>query len=178
MRFFLALFLLALAAASYFLVPGVSHNQEQNYADDAIAVVKMVATTNKMYALDYHGQWTSGPLDNACNSAQCTAAARGGEAPACNLVSCNYLSHQDWETKKYNFYSLNPTAKPSTTNACGTFQAAYPWVACAIRKTAADGDRSAPKYSAGWGYAVSEDGALVGSVQAGGAAAVPLPELK
>ena len=176
MRFFLLLFVVLLGAGAYFLVPSFSRTQEQAYADDAIAVVKMIATTNRMYSLDYHGQWASGPLDNACNSAACGGTGRGAEGPGCNLIACNYLAKQDWDTKKFNFYALDPAAQPSNSNPCGNFQALRAWAACAVRKTAADGDRSAPKYSAGWAYAIAEDGGLVASLPAAGAAPVPVPE--
>ena len=176
MKFLLVLILLFCVAA-YLIAPQFSKNMEQSYADDAIVVVKMIGTTNRMYSLDYHGQWASGPIDNACNSAACGGAGRGGrEVPGCNLVACNYLAHQDWDGKKYNFYALDASAAPSNSNPCGNFPSARAWKACAVRKTAADGDRSAPRYSAGWAYAVGDDDVLVGSLPAAGAAPVPLPE--
>lgn len=155
-------------------MPQFSKSVESSLADDAAAIVQMIGTTNKMYSLDFHGQWTTGPIDNTCNAGECTGRS-GGPHAGCNLVACNYLSKQEWDSKKYNFYALDGTAAPSPTNPCGNFPAAKVWIACGVRKTAADGDAAAPKFSAGWAYAVSADGALHLSLITGEAGPTPKP---
>lgn len=155
-------------------VPQYSSSVEDSMAEDAAAIVQMIATTNKMYSLDFHGQWTTGPVDNTCNSGEC-AARTGGAHAGCNLVACNYLAKQEWDSKKYNFYALDGAAPASTTNPCGNFPASKIWTSCGVRKSKADGDPAAPAFSAGWAYAVALDGVLHLSLVSGEAKATPKP---
>jgi competence protein ComGC len=174
MKALLVLLLLG-GVAALLIVPKVSKGVEVTLAEDAVAIVRMVATTNQMYTLDFHGKWANGPIDNSCNSGDCTAHNRGALHGVCNLLVCKYRAAHDWDAKKYNFFALDPRPGPSTTNPCGTFSDSKAWVACAVRKTAADGDAAAPKFSAGWGYAIGKEGAVVTALQAAGAEATPPP---
>lgn len=172
MKLLLALLLLA-GIAALLVVPRYSKTVEESLAEDAVAVARMVGTTNRMYSLDFQGRWANGPIDNSCNSGDCAAQRRGALHAGCNLVVCSYLAKQDWDSRKYNFFALDPGAGASTSNPCGTFPASKAWVACAARKAAADGDPSAPKFSLGWAYAVAADGVIVASLQAAGAEPTP-----
>lgn len=157
------------------MVPRYSKGVETSLAEEAAATAKMIGTTNRMYSLDFQGRWTIGPVDNNCNSGFCAAPQRGVPSPGCNLVGCNYLSKQDWDSKKYNFFALDPAQPPSDTNTCGKFSSPHAWTACSVRKTAQDGDAQAPKFSVGWAYAVSADGAALASVQTPGSEETPPP---
>lgn len=172
----LLLFLLILGGGLAMLImPQYSKGVEESLAEEAAAIVRMIGTTNRMYSLDFQKQWAAGSIDNNCNNGECAARARGGPHAGCNLVSCNYLAKQDWDVKKYNFYALDPSQPAAAANPCGNFPAARSWAACAIRKTAADGDAQAPKFSAGWAYAVASDGTLFVSLQQAGAEETPPP---
>ncbi len=174
MKFLLFLALLA-GGLAMLIAPHYSKGVEDSLAEEAAAIVKMIATTNRMYSLDFQKQWTNGPVDNNCNNGECTARQQGGPHAGCNLVACNYLAKQDWDGKKFNFYALDPTAAAAATNPCGSFPASKPWIACAVRKTTSDGDPQAPKFSAGWAYAVSADGTLFQSLQLAGSEPTPDP---
>ncbi|MBI5200614.1 MAG: hypothetical protein HY925_03425 [Elusimicrobia bacterium] len=174
MKFLIFLLLLG-GGVAMLLMPQYSKGLEESLAEEAAAIVKMIATTNRMYSLDFGKQWTNGPIDNSCNNGECTARQRGGPHAGCNLVACNYLAKQDWDSKKFNFYSLDPSEAPSSTNPCGSFPASKSWAACAVRKSVSDGDKEAPKFSVGWAYAVSSDGALYQSLQQAGSEPTPDP---
>lgn len=175
MRFLLVLFLIAAGVAAVYVLPKYSKGVEESLAEDAVATVRMIATTNRMYSLDFFGRWTAGPIDNSCNNGDCMAHQKGALHAGCNLIVCNYLSRQDWDAKKYNFFALDGVAQPSATNPCGTFEVSRIWLACAVRKTPADGDPKAPKFSAGWAYAASKDGGTYAALQTPGSEPTPDP---
>ncbi|MBI4348865.1 MAG: hypothetical protein HY553_18655 [Elusimicrobia bacterium] len=172
MRFLLFILIVA-GGISMLMVPKYSKGVESSLAEEAAATAKMIATTNRMYSLDFQGRWTVGPIDNNCNSGFCAAPQRGVPSPSCNLISCNYLSKQDWDSKKFIFYALDPTQPPSDSNTCGKFPSSRSWAACAVRKTPQDGDKQAPKFSVGWAYAVAPDGSAFASVQLPGSEETP-----
>ncbi|MBI4425869.1 MAG: hypothetical protein HY554_19220 [Elusimicrobia bacterium] len=156
-------------------VPQYTKLQEKRLAEEAAAIVQMIATTNRMYSLDHQKRWTEGLVHDGCNSSRCAAAPGLAPDSPCNLVACKYLAQQEWDARKYRFYSLDGTAEPGPGNVCGSFPALKPWAACTVRKTAADGDAAAPRFSAGWGYAVSADGVLFAAQTGGGADRTPNP---
>lgn len=122
---------------------------ETSKAEDAVATLQMVATTNRMYALDNGGVRTAGPLTDTCNSGACDAAAH----PSCDLVRCNYLAAQSWTTKNYLFFTGNGAAGDCPANT----------VACARRKVC--GTDPAPCAQSGsnfatWAYTVDPNGVV------------------
>lgn len=104
-----------LAAAS---VPSYFKSVEVTKADDAVALVNMIGTTNKMFALDHSNQYVTGDFPTTVNTGCGSATACPTAAPytnACALVWCKYLADQNFGSKPYTFTACNPTA-----GACGT----------------------------------------------------------
>lgn len=97
-------------------VPSYLKSVETTKADDAVSLVNMIGTTNKMFALDHSNNYIVGTFPTTANTG-CNPA--GACAPttytdACNLVYCKYLANQNFGSKPYNFYACSPTG-----GACG-----------------------------------------------------------
>ena len=137
-------------------VPQYLKTVETGKADDAVATVNMIGTTNKMFALDHSATYVSGAFPAgagaSCGAGVCPAA---GPYTACALVFCKYLADQDWGDKPYTYNACN--------GAAGGGACAVNLAAVAKRAAAA----SAP-YS-GWGYTSG----LSGLITATGAAPPP-----
>ena len=132
-------------------VPSYMKAIENSKADDAVAMMQMVATANRMYKLDHGGTYTTGTIDANCNpnvTTACPVAAGGGDR--CNLVTCKYLAAQNWTGKAYTITAGN-----------GTTCSSYSGVACVKRK--------AGTYVA-WYYTINESGVIT----AGGGAPTPI----
>src|SRR5438105_2283421 len=71
-----------------FAVPQYMKSLENTKADDGSALMNMVGTVNRMYAMDHNGIYTSGAITTACTLASVTCPAAGGVADPCNLASC------------------------------------------------------------------------------------------
>lgn len=133
-----------LAAVS---VPSYLKSVETTKADDAVALVNMIGTTNKMFALDHANTYVTGTfptaVDTGCGSAACPAGPT--YTNACALVWCKYLSDQNFGSKPYTFYACDPSG-----GACG-----------ASGGSGATGGarRKAGTYS-GWGYAQNGQGVI------------------
>jgi prepilin-type N-terminal cleavage/methylation domain-containing protein len=82
---------LIIGILSAFAVPQYMRSLENNKAEDSAALLAMVSTTNRMYAMDHGNQYTVGTLTNSCNS-QTACPASGGATDPCSLVSCKYLA--------------------------------------------------------------------------------------
>ncbi|OGR95713.1 MAG: hypothetical protein A2V88_16255 [Elusimicrobia bacterium RBG_16_66_12] len=102
-------------------IPQYLKTVEVTKADDAVATVNMIGTTNRMFALDHNGYYVNGQFTASCTGT-CTG---GGACPtsvsatvtnACALVCCNYLADQNWATKPYNFYACDG----KVASACGS----------------------------------------------------------
>jgi prepilin-type N-terminal cleavage/methylation domain-containing protein len=122
--------LLLVGILTAFAVPQYLKSVETAKSDDAVGTLKMVATANRMFALDNNNSFTTGTIDTTCNgSTSCGGTSR------CNLISCKYLAPQNWDSKPYNFRANDGAAAAGTT--CGTVTGlpSSQWVACAIRKT-------------------------------------------
>ncbi len=132
-------------------VPSYMKSVQTAKADDAVALVNMIATTNKMFALDHSNTYTIGTFptvaNTGCGAGVCPAA---GPYAACALVYCKYLADQNFGSKPYTFYACNGNALA----LCGTSGAPAGNYGAGARNKSL----SAP-YS-GWGYAQNTSGVI------------------
>jgi len=146
-------------------VPQYLKTVEVGKADDAVATVNMIATTNKMYALDHANFYVSGAFPTTANTAcgttvTCgagTCSAGATATSACCLVACKYLADQDWGDRPYTFNACDPTGGGGG-GGCAANMTAY---------TARAATANAP-YNA-WNYTVGSTGLIT----AGGGAPAP-----
>ena len=148
--------LIAILAA--FAMPQYIRSVENSKAEDAVSLVNMLATTNRMYALDHGNTWTAGKLTNACSAACCPGF--GGclvpaIPPGCSLVACKYLAAGAFDAKPYVFAAADP-ARPCLTFGNG-------FIACASRRLSSDvpnvGAATQNPYTS-WGYVVNPSGVI------------------
>jgi prepilin-type N-terminal cleavage/methylation domain-containing protein len=137
-------------------VPSYMKSVETTKADDAVALVNMIGTTNKMFALDHAGNYVVGTFPTSANTGCGTGACPAGTpyTNACNLVWCKYLADQNFGSKPYTFNACDPAGA-----ACGSSGV----------QAVADAKRKAGAYSA-WGYYVNSQGVITGY-----GASVPAP---
>ena len=126
-------------------VPSYMKSVETTKADDAVALVNMVGTTNKMFALDHSNNYIVGAFPVAVN----TGCGAGVCAPttytnACNLVWCKYLADQNFGSKPYTINACDPGGA-----ACGS---------SGVQATA-DAKRKSGTYAA-WGYYQNSAGVI------------------
>ncbi|MDO8756831.1 MAG: type II secretion system protein [Elusimicrobiota bacterium] len=137
-----------LASAS---VPSYLKSVEVTKADDAVALVNMIGTTNKMFALDHSNNYVTGAfpttVDTGCNTAGACPTGPPPYDDACILVYCKYLSNQNFGSKPYTFWACNPTA-----GACGSSGGS----------SATAGARRKSGNFADWGYAQDGSGVIKG----------------
>lgn len=126
-------------------VPSYLKSVETTKADDAVSLVNMIGTTNKMFALDHSNSYVTGTFpttaNTGCGTGTCPTA---GFTNACALVWCKYLADQNFGSKPYNFYACNGTG------ACG---------ASGGSNATAGAKRKSGTYAA-WGYAQSVSGVI------------------
>jgi prepilin-type N-terminal cleavage/methylation domain-containing protein len=145
-------------------VPQYLRTVETGKADDAVATVNMIGTTNKMFALDHGGCYVSGPFPTSpgesCTSkypgAVCPAVSSPCPAtptPACALVQCKYLADQDWGDKPYQYAAADGSAGPYTATTLRSPSASSPYT--------------------GWGYNVSTSGQITTATPASSAPTPP-----
>lgn len=151
----LVIVVLILGTLAIIALPMYLKSSESAKADDAASVVQMLASTNRMYALN-NGGYTTGQLNGCAASGACGS----GNPTVCNLLFCNFLASQDFTKKKYNFFAAD--GGTSATDPCGLGAPADFYVACAMRQP----DASAP-YSS-WGYTVTKGGVITGWPAANG----------
>lgn len=133
-----------------FGVPQYLKTVETSKADDAVGLVNMVGTTNRMFALDHGGQYVVGQFTGAgCGAGTCPTAAP--YTNACHLVWCKYLPDMNWTNKAYNIYACNG----ATTASCAG-QGSGLYTAGVRRKAGA-----ASPYST-WGYTIDTSGVITG----------------
>jgi len=141
-------------------VPQYMQTVEIGKADDAAATVNMVATTNKMFALDHSMTYTTGRLPwtpgGSCGSAPTCPTTPPYDV--CALVRCKYMADQDWGDKCYEYHSCDPTSGAGGGTCVGGL------IAVATRKT---GATSVPPQCANgtgayasWGYTVNPAGTI------------------
>lgn len=145
-------------------VPQYLKTVETGKADDAVATVNMIATTNKMYSLDHSGAYVAGPFPTTSNTACGTSVTCGTgtcatnpATSACCLVACRYLADQDWGDRPYTFNACDPGGGTGGGSCAVTLTAA----------TARQATANAP-YN-GWTYTVNG----AGLITAGGGAPAP-----
>ncbi|MEQ1919061.1 MAG: prepilin-type N-terminal cleavage/methylation domain-containing protein [Elusimicrobiota bacterium] len=130
-------------------VPSYLKTVETQKADDAVALVNMIGTTNKMYALDHSGQYLVGTFpttaNTGCGTAPVPPAPCFVAGNACSLVWCKYLSDQNFGSKPYTFYACDPAL-----GACG---------ASGGTNATAGAKRTAGTYIA-WGYTMNAQGVI------------------
>ena len=130
-------------------VPSYLKSVETTKADDAVALVNMIGTTNKMFALDHSNAYVTGTFPTAANTGCGPAPVPpapcfvGGNA--CSLVWCKYLSDQNFGSKPYNFYACDPSL-----GACG---------ASGGSNATAGAKRKSGTYVA-WGYTQNASGVI------------------
>ena len=119
----LVVVILIIGILASFAVPQYLRTVEGSKADDAVATVNMIGTTNKMFALDHAGYYVSGQFTAACGAppvpTYCDQMGVGQTYPPpytnpCVLVWCRYLADQDWANKPYTFYACDG----ATAGAC------------------------------------------------------------
>lgn len=111
-------------------IPQYLRTVETSKADDIVALVNMVGTTNKMFALDHANTYVDQggtALPAGCGSGACPTA--GPYNNACHLVWCKYLADQNFASKSYDVYACSPGS------ACGGKGAGF--LSVAVRKTGA-----------------------------------------
>lgn len=140
-------------------VPSYLKSVETSKADDAVSMLKMVGTTNRMFALDNNNTFMTGTLTTSCNSAgTCTPST----VDACNLIYCKYVAPQNWASKPYDIVAANGGAAASTSCGPGPLVTGLPsrqWVSCAKRKTGASPGTDIAPYN-GWAYGLDVNGVI------------------
>lgn len=131
-----------------FGVPQYLKTVETSKADDAVALVNMVGTTNRMFALDHAGDYVTAQLTAAgCGTGACPAA--GPYTNGCALVWCKYLADMNFAAKPYDVYACDgETSSNCATLATGLYAAGVRRKATAI----------APYNT--WGYTMSVSGVI------------------
>ncbi len=122
-------------------IPRYVKSIEQAKADEAVALVRMIGNTNRMFNLD-NDFYTAGVLAASC---ACAPPA----VTACQLIGCRYLAAQDWTSKSYRFSS---DALAGANCAAGS-------VACATRRVGVSPGTNTPPYT-GWGYNMDANGKI------------------
>lgn len=154
--------ILIIGVLSSFAIPQYLRTVEGGKADDAVAVMNMIGTTNKMFALDHNGFYVSGAFPSGVNqscatlynappctgAATCPATVAGVQANACILVCCKYLADQSWGDKPYGFNACDATGGGGGGG-------------CAAGKVAATTrlGTAYPPYNT-WGYTMSAAGTI------------------
>jgi prepilin-type N-terminal cleavage/methylation domain-containing protein len=110
--------MLIIGILTAFAIPQYIRTVESGKADDAVAIMNMIGTTNKMFALDHNGYYTYGVFPSGAGascSSQCAGAAAcpvvavaAPQNAGCMLVCCKYLADQNWGDKPYTYSSCDP----------------------------------------------------------------------
>ena len=129
-------------------VPSYLKSVETTKADDAVALINMVGTTNKMYALDHKNGYAAGHFTASCGTTGACPAGGGTQTNPCVLVRCGYLVDQDWANKSYAYYACN-----------GGVSAACAGLGSGQYLSAARRSGGSAPYSS-WGYTMSLPGTI------------------
>lgn len=142
----LIIVVLVIGILAAYAVPQYLRTVETSKADDAVALVNMVGTTNKMFALDHSNTYVTGSLSAGCGTAACPT---GPTFSACALVWCKYLADQAFEAKAYDIFTCDGTTFGSCAGlGSGNFTAG------AKRKSGA-----LSPYST-WGFTINTSGKI------------------
>lgn len=142
-------------------IPQYVKTMEASKADDAIALVQMIATANRMYGSDNGFVYVNGLMErDDTNCASCSACPID---EGYKLVKCNYLAAQDWSRRPFQYHALNGAS------SCGDFSAGCPagfepgnLVACALRKDRTSFSEGAKAPYNTWKYAADRNGIVCG----------------
>ncbi|MEK7388958.1 MAG: type II secretion system protein [Elusimicrobiota bacterium] len=146
----LLIVIMIIGILSAYGVPQYLRSVETSKADDAVALVNMLGTTNRMFALDHNSTFAVGQFPNSsCGAGVCPQTPPYG---ACALVYCRYLADMDFSVKSYDGW------------VCGGGACGLGGGVSAVRRKAG----SVSPYS-GWGYTMS----MAGRVTAYGGAPPP-----
>ncbi len=146
-----------------FAVPQYVRTVENSKLDDALAIVQMVGTTNRMYALEHSNTYLSGKLTgSSCNTGTCPTTG----TTACDLVRCQYLAGQNWDASPYEVWAAPGNA------ACTGCPASGNAVACAKRRAGASPGTNNGSYTS-WGWAVNAQGTVTACSSGGGQPSPP-----
>jgi prepilin-type N-terminal cleavage/methylation domain-containing protein len=154
-------------------VPQYMRTVETGKADDAVATMNMIGTTNKMFALDHNNLYVSGvfpataggggvctPACSPGGASDCQSIGKPGNGPygnnACLLVCCKYLADQDWGDKPYAFSACDATTGSGSGAGAGggATSCSAGQVAAAKRASSA----SSPYNT--WGYSMTSAGVI------------------
>lgn len=108
-------------------MPQYQKTTESSYADQAVSVLQIIGTTNRLYYLD-KGSYAAGYL----NSCPAGVLCGSGSPSACDLMNCQYMAMQNFSQGQYNFCATNGII--SGIDPCGLASSAGNFVACAIRR--------------------------------------------
>ncbi len=132
-------------------VPSYMKSVETAKADDAVALVNMIGTTNKMFALDHGNNYIVGTFpmfaNTGCGNQPCQPTLYTN---ACNLVWCKYLADQNFGSKPYTFYACNG----KLSAPCGNSGAPAGLYSAGARNKSL----SAPYFA--WGYTQNSQGVI------------------
>lgn len=132
--------ILLIGILTAFGVPAYMKALENNKAEDAASVTNMIATANRMYALDHNNTSASGAMDSCTGWTTCA-----GNGTACDLVGCKYVASMDFQNGSYQY---------NVGGVCGGT-----YVACSNRRQSGNNSTSASPYT-NWGYQVDSSGVL------------------
>lgn len=135
-------------------VPYYVKTVESAKLDKAANLMAMVATANRIYAMDHNNAFTAGTITNSCNAGGCP---RASVSDPCNLVACKYLAGQDWNAQSYFIAAGNGAAVASCLGYGGTN--VVPLVACLQRRTGGSPGTDIAPYNQ-WGLGVDVQGGL------------------
>ena len=167
--------ILIIGILAAFAIPPYMKTVETSKADDAVAPMNMIGTTNRMFALDHpsalNSGWVSGQLTTSCGTTYGACGTTAGSP--CELVACKYLAAQDFDSMAYQVSADIPSAQVAcnagqyTTDAMACPGAACS--ACVARKISpAVGGTNIPPYTT-WAYGISTSGQMSSSAGAPGA---------
>ena len=141
-----------------FAIPSYLKSVETAKADDAASAMNMIATTNKMFALDHSGQFVTGPFPavggGACGAGACPMSSFTN---ACHLVWCKYLADQDWGAKPYDYAASGNVTGTAACGLSGTGGSGI--IGCARRRPGASPGTGISPYNA-WGYGYDVNGSV------------------
>lgn len=138
-------------------VPSYLQSVENTKADDAVGMVSMIGTTNRMFALDHNGVYVTGDFP-AAGGGSCAAGGATCTAPwtgACKLVACKYLADQDWGTKAYDYSTAGNATGTGACTIASTGGSNV--VACAKRRAGAFPGTASATYNVWW-YSIDTAG--------------------
>jgi len=138
-------------------VPSYIRTVENTKADDAYGTLTMIATTNRMFALDHDGAYVTGsfPSSGACGAGACPSA--GPYSNACALVWCKYLADQEWGSRPYEYAAAGNATGTAACSLSGTGGTNI--VGCARRKSGASPGTSNATYNVWW-YGIDRNGSV------------------